>query len=188
VLDTEVYSNTGGQASKATPLGTIAKFAAGGKPTYKKDLGMLALSYQNIYIAQVAMGANDTHALRAFQEAEAYDGPSLIMAYSPCVAHGMDLACAVDQSTLAVKSGHWPLYRYNPNADRRSMGILKIDSKAPSIPLAEYQGNENRFRMLKKINPEAAAEYAELAQNAVNARHKRYESLAEFSKRENEGN
>ena len=186
VLDTEVYSNTGGQASKSTPLGTTAKFAAKGKTTYKKDLGLLAISYQNVYVASIALGANDTHTLRVLQEAEAYPGPSLIMAYSPCVAHGMDMVRSLDQAKLAVNSGHWLLYRYQPAEDRRSIGSLKLDSKAPSTTLAEYHAGENRFNVLAKNHPEAAADYLKRAQNAVIARRKRYESLAAFSKVENE--
>jgi pyruvate-ferredoxin/flavodoxin oxidoreductase len=186
VLDTEVYSNTGGQASKSTPLGTSAKFATNGKTTYKKDLGMLAMSYQNVYVGSVALGANDTHTLRVLQEAEAYQGPSLIMAYSPCVAHGMDMVRSLDQAKLAVNSGHWLLYRYMPAADRRSIGTLKLDSKAPTSSLGDYHAGENRFKVLTKSRPEDAAEYLRRAQNAVIARRKRYESLAEFSKIENQ--
>ncbi len=186
VLDTEVYSNTGGQASKSTPLGTSAKFATNGKTTYKKDLGMLAMSYQNVYVASIAMGANDTHTLRVLQEAEAYQGPSLIMAYSPCVAHGMDMVRSLDQAKLAVTSGHWLLYRYTPADDKRSMGKLKLDSKAPSATLADYHAGENRFRIVAKTHPDEAAEYLTRAQKAVVARRKRYESLADFSKTENE--
>jgi pyruvate-ferredoxin/flavodoxin oxidoreductase len=182
VLDTEVYSNTGGQASKSTPLGTSAKFATNGKATYKKDLGMLAMSYQNVYVASVALGANDTHTLRVLQEAEAYQGPSLIMAYSPCVAHGMDMVRSLDQAKLAVTSGHWLLYRYMPAADRRSFGTLKLDSKAPTATLAEYHAGENRFRIVEKTHPAEAEDYLKRAQNAVVARRKRYESLANFSK------
>ena len=160
VLDTEVYSNTGGQASKSTPLGSTAKFATAGKTTYKKDLGLLAMSYQNVYVAQVSLGANDTHTLRVFQEAESSRGPSIIMAYSPCVAHGMDLTRNVDQSKLAVASGHWLLYRYTPAADRRSMGVLKLDSKAPSVTLGEYHKHEGRFRVLHDSAPDIATEYS----------------------------
>jgi pyruvate-ferredoxin/flavodoxin oxidoreductase len=186
VLDTEVYSNTGGQASKSTPLGTSAKFATNGKTTYKKDLGMLAMSYQNVYVASIALGANDTHTLRVLQEAEAYQGPSLIMAYSPCVAHGMDMVRSLDQAKLAVTSGHWLLYRYTPADDKRSMGKLKLDSKAPSSTLADYHAGENRFKIVAKSHPREAAEYLRRAQNAVLARRKRYESLANFSRSENE--
>jgi pyruvate-ferredoxin/flavodoxin oxidoreductase len=184
VLDTEVYSNTGGQASKSTPLGSTAKFATAGKGTFKKDLGLLAMSYQNVYVAQISLGANDTHTLRVLQEAESFRGPSIIMAYSPCVAHGIDLSRNVDQSKLAVASGHWLLYRYMPAADLRSMGVLKLDSKAPSVTLGDYHKHEGRFRVLQDAAPEIAAEYLERAQNAVLSRRKRFEALAGFSKTE----
>ena len=134
VLDTEVYSNTGGQASKATPLGAVAKFAAGGKPTAKKDLGMGAIRYGNVYVAQVAMGANDTHTVKAFLEAEAHDGPSLIIAYSQCIAHGIDMAKGMHQQKLAVESGHWPLYRYDPKLSDQGKNPFQLDSKGPKIP------------------------------------------------------
>ncbi|HEX6731010.1 MAG TPA: pyruvate:ferredoxin (flavodoxin) oxidoreductase, partial [Pyrinomonadaceae bacterium] len=138
VLDTEVYSNTGGQASKATPLGAVAKFAVGGKPTGKKDLGMTAMRYGNVYVAQVAMGANDTHSVNAFLEAEAHDGPSLIIAYSQCIAHGIDMAKGMHQQKLAVESGHWPLYRYIPKYAAEGRNPFQLDSREPKIPLRDY--------------------------------------------------
>ncbi len=156
VLDTEVYSNTGGQMSKATPLGAVAKFAAAGRPRPKKDLGMMAMSYGDVYVAQVAMGANDAQAVRAFVEAEAWRGPSLIIAYSPCIAHGIDMGRQTDNQKLAVKSGHWILYRYNPALLAEGKNPLKLDSGAPSIPMEEYFQAETRFRMLMKSDPERA--------------------------------
>ncbi|MDH3222277.1 MAG: pyruvate:ferredoxin (flavodoxin) oxidoreductase [Gemmatimonadota bacterium] len=178
VLDTEVYSNTGGQASKATGLGAVAKFAAGGKPTPKKDLGMLVMGYGYVYVAQVAMGANDTQTIKAFLEAEAYDGPSLIIAYSPCIAHGIDMAKGLDQQDRAVKSGYWPLYRYDPRAPA-DRSPLHLDSKAPAMPLADYLYNENRYRMLKQSRPEAAAAFLQESERLVQDRWTRYERLAQ---------
>jgi pyruvate-ferredoxin/flavodoxin oxidoreductase len=178
VLDTEVYSNTGGQASKATGLGAVAKFAAGGKPTPKKDLGMMAMTYGSVYVAQVAMGANDAHTIRAFLEAEAYDGPSLIIAYSHCIAHGIDMAKGMDQQKLAVTSGYWPLYRYNPDLKAEGKNPLQLDSKAPKIPLKDYIYNETRYRMLAQSDPKAAERLLVLAQEAVNERWQKYEQLA----------
>jgi len=178
VLDTEVYSNTGGQASKATGLGAVAKFAAGGKPTPKKDLGMMAITYGNVYVAEVAMGANDAHTIRAFLEAEAYDGPSLIIAYSHCIAHGIDMGKGMDQQKLAVTSGYWPLYRYNPALKAEGKNPLQLDSKAPAVPLKDYVYNETRYRMLAQSNPEAAARLLILAQNAVKERWEKYEQMA----------
>jgi pyruvate-ferredoxin/flavodoxin oxidoreductase len=178
VLDTEVYSNTGGQASKATGLGAVAKFAAGGKPTPKKDLGMMAMTYGNVYVAEVAIGANDAHTIRAFLEAEAYDGPSLIIAYSHCIAHGIDMSKGLDQQKLAVTSGYWPLYRYNPALKAEGKNPLQLDSKAPKIPLKDYVYNETRYRMLTQSNPEAAERLLILAQDAVKERWERYEQMA----------
>ncbi len=178
VLDTEVYSNTGGQASKATGMGAVAKFAAGGKGTPKKDLGLLAMSYGYVYVAQVAMGANDSQTIRAFQEAEAYDGPSIIIAYSHCIAHGIDMAKGMNQQKLAVDSGHWILYRYNPLLRAEGKNPLELDSKAPSIPLKDYAYNETRYRMLAQSNPEAAKRLLGAAQEAVNAHWKLYERMA----------
>ncbi|MGZ4814452.1 MAG: pyruvate:ferredoxin (flavodoxin) oxidoreductase [Terriglobales bacterium] len=178
VLDTEVYSNTGGQASKATPLGAAAKFAAGGKPRPKKDLAMMAVNYENVYVARVAFGSADMQTLKAFQEAEAYDGPSLIIAYSHCIAHGYDLVHGLDQQKLAVQSGHWPLFRYNPMLKAQGKHPFVLDSKAPSIPLEKYIYNETRYSMLKHSNPEVAATLLKEAQQDVNERWKLYESWA----------
>jgi pyruvate-ferredoxin/flavodoxin oxidoreductase len=173
VLDTEVYSNTGGQASKATPRGAVAKFAAGGKPVGKKDLAMMAVSYGSVYVAKIAMGAGDMHTVKAFLEAEAFDGPSLIIAYSHCIAHGYDLSFGVDQQKAAVNSGYWPLFRFHPNDQK-----FQLDSKAPSIPLKDYIYNETRYTMLAKSNPEEAARLLKLAEEDVANRWKLYEHLS----------
>ena len=178
VLDTEVYSNTGGQASKATGLGAVAKFAAGGKPTPKKDLGMMIATYGYAYIAQVAMGANERQTIRAFMEAESYDGPSLIIAYSTCIAHGIDMATGMNQERLAVRSGHWPLYRYDPRLKLEGKNPFQLDSRKPEIPLRDYIYNETRYRMLTQSDPAAAERLLKLAQAAVLDRWQRYEYLA----------
>jgi pyruvate-ferredoxin/flavodoxin oxidoreductase len=178
VLDTEVYSNTGGQASKATPLGAVAKFASGGKPTPKKDLGMTAMRYENVYVAQVAMGANDLQTLKAFLEAESHDGPSLIIAYSHCIAHGIDMSRGMNQQRLAVESGYWPLYRYNPELAAEGRNPFQLDSKEPAIPLKDYIYTEARYRVLQQSNPDAARYLLGQAQQAVTDRWRRYEQLA----------
>ncbi len=157
VLDTEVYSNTGGQSSKSTPRAAVAKFAANGKGLPKKDLGMIAMAYGYVYVAHVAMGANDQQTLRAFLEADAYDGPSLIIAYSHCIAHGIDMRKGLDQQRLAVQSGIWPLYRYNPALADEGKNPLSIDSKDPTVSVQEYAYNETRYRMLVQSD-EARAE------------------------------
>jgi pyruvate-ferredoxin/flavodoxin oxidoreductase len=167
VLDTEVYSNTGGQASKATPLGAVAKFAAGGKPTIKKDLGMTAMRYGNVYIAQIAMGANDTHTVKAFLEAEAHPGPSLIIAYSQCIAHGIDMAKGMHQQKLAVESGYWPLYRFNPALENEGKNPFQLDSHDPKIRLEDYIYTEGRYRMLQRSDPAAAKTLLTQAQESV---------------------
>jgi pyruvate-ferredoxin/flavodoxin oxidoreductase len=178
VLDTEVYSNTGGQSSKATPLAAVAKFAAGGKPTPKKDLGLMAMSYGNVYVAHIAMGANDRQTLQAIQEAESYDGPSLVIAYSHCIAHGINMAKGLAQQALAAQTGYWPLYRYDPRLKEQGKNPFQLDSKAPSAPLKEYAYNENRYRVLEQTKPVAAAQLLEQAQAVVNERWKTYEELA----------
>jgi len=178
VLDTEVYSNTGGQASKSTPRGAVAKFAAGGKPAGKKDLAMMAVSYGSVYVARVAMGSSDMHTLKAFQEAEAYDGPSLIIAYSHCIAHGYDLSFGMDQQKAAVNSGYWPLFRYNPSFAAQNKNPFQLDSRAPSIALKEYIYNETRYTMLAKSNPEQAQKLLVEAQEDVNSRWKLYDYMA----------
>jgi len=178
VLDSETYSNTGGQMSKATPLGAIAKFAAGGKRTFKKDLAMMAISYGDVYVARVAMGANDAQVIKAFQEAEAFNGPSLIIAYSSCISHGYNLIHGLEQQKLAVQSGYWPLIRFNPDLDKEGKNPLQLDSKAPSIPLEEYIYNENRYKMLTRTMPEVAKKLLKEAQEGVLKRWKLYERLA----------
>jgi pyruvate-ferredoxin/flavodoxin oxidoreductase len=178
VLDTEVYSNTGGQASKATPLGAVAKFAAGGKPTPKKDLGMMAAKYGGVYVAQVAMGASDTQTVKAFLEAEAHEGPSLIIAYSQCIAHGIDVAKGMHQQKLAVDSGYWPLYRFNPARTEEGKNPLQLDSGEPKIPLEDYIYTETRYRMLQQSDPATAKFLLGRAQKAVRERWHQYKQMA----------
>ncbi|HXG38062.1 MAG TPA: pyruvate:ferredoxin (flavodoxin) oxidoreductase, partial [Bacteroidota bacterium] len=177
VLDTEVYSNTGGQMSKATPRAAVAKFAAGGKPTQKKDLALMALNYGNVYVARVAMGANDAQTVRTFLEAEAYDGPSLIIAYAHCIAHGIDIAQGLHQQKLAVETGYWPIFRYNPALIKEGKNPMRLDSKAPKLPLKEFLQRETRFTMLEKMSPEEANKLFQLAQEDVQVRWKMYEHL-----------
>jgi len=178
VLDTEVYSNTGGQMSKATPRGAVAKFAAGGKDTRKKDLAMEAISYGSVYVARVAMGGNDTHTVKAFREAEAYPGPSLIIAYSHCIAHGYDMAFGLNQQKSAVLSGYWPLLRYNPALREQGKNPFQLDSKAPSIPLKQYMYEEARFSMLARSHPREAREFLRKAQDDVERQWRVYENRA----------
>jgi len=178
VLDTEVYSNTGGQMSKATPMGAVAKFAAGGKPTLKKDLGLMAMIYGNVYVASVAMGAKDVQTLRAFLEAESYPGPSLIIAYSHCIAHGIDMTKGLEQQTLAVDAGYWLLYRYDPRRADEGKNPLVMDSKPPKVPLEEFAYREARFKMLTKSNPERAMQLLTQAQAGIHQRWRFYQNLA----------
>jgi pyruvate-ferredoxin/flavodoxin oxidoreductase len=178
VLDTEVYSNTGGQMSKSTPLGAVAKFAAGGKPRPKKDLGMIAMTYGNVYVARVALGANMVQCVKAFVEAEAHEGCSIIIAYSTCIAHGIDMSKGLEEQKKAVACGYWPLYRYNPALADEGKNPLIFESKAPTIPYADYAYGENRFRTLKGSNPEAAARLLKLAEKEVAARFRLYQQLA----------
>ena len=178
VLDTETYSNTGGQASKSTPLGAVAKFATGGKLTNKKDLAQQAIAYGNVYVAKVAMGADPQQTLRAFREAEAYDGPSLIIAYSHCISHGIAMREGLDQQYKAVNSGHWPLIRFNPIRRHLGMNPFMLDSTRPRISLAEYRKSELRFKMLQNANPEEAERLLELSQQEVDRRWADYERLA----------
>jgi len=180
VLDTEVYSNTGGQMSKATPLGAVAKFAAGGKPTVKKDIGLMAMSYGNVYVAKIAMGANDVQTLKALLEAEAYDGPSLIIAYSHCIAHGIDMSKGMDQQKLLVDSGMWPLYRYNPELMAQGKNPFKLESKAPKVSVKEFTSTETRFNMLFKSKPEEAKHLNALAQAQVERQFRYYTKLEEL--------
>jgi len=178
VLDTEVYSNTGGQASKATPRGAVAKFAASGKGNSRKDLAMEAVSYGYVYVAQVALGANDTHVVKAFQEAEAHNGPSLIIAYSSCIAHGYDLVHGLEQQKLAVQSGYWPLMRYNPALREEGKNPFQLDSRAPSIRLKDYAYREARYTMLARGNPELAGQLLKEAQDDVERQWRVYSARA----------
>jgi pyruvate-ferredoxin/flavodoxin oxidoreductase len=182
VLDTEVYSNTGGQASKSTPRAAVAKFAAGGKPGRKKDLGLMAMGYGNVYVASVAMGAKDEHTLKVFLEAEAYDGPSLIIAYSHCIAHGVNMTTAMTDQKLAVDSGHWSLYRYNPERALAGENPLTLDSRAPSRSMKEFLHQQTRFQMLTKSKPEDARHLWAQAQEDAGIRYRMYEYLAQRGK------
>ncbi len=178
VLDTEVYSNTGGQMSKATPRGAVAKFAAAGKPVSRKDLAMEAVSYGSVYVAQVAIGGSDSHVIKAFQEAEAHEGPSIIIAYSSCIAHGYDLVHGLEQQKLAVQSGYWPLMRYNPSLRDSGKNPFQLDSKAPSIRLKDYAYREARYTMLARGNPELAAQLLKEAQDDVERQWRVYSARA----------
>ncbi len=178
VLDTEVYSNTGGQASKATPIGAVAKFAASGKHQLKKDLGRMAMTYGHVYVAQVAMGANDAQTIKAFLEAEAYDGPALIIAYAHCIAHGIDMTKGMNQQKLAVESGYWPLYRYNPALAREGKNPFQLDSAPPKVSFREYALNETRYRMLMQTHPQDAEALLHQAEEAIAARWREYQQLA----------
>jgi pyruvate-ferredoxin/flavodoxin oxidoreductase len=180
VLDTEVYSNTGGQTSKSTPLGAVAKFSAGGKATAKKDLALLAMDYSNVYVAHVAYAGKDTQTLNAFLEAEAHNGPSIIIAYAPCIAHGVDLSNNHRQQDLAVKSGHWPLFRYDPSKAKAGKNPMKLDSAEPSIPYRDFVKTETRFSMLWQTHPEAAERFLAQAQQDVKNRYHYYKQLSEL--------
>jgi len=178
VLDTEVYSNTGGQMSKSTPRGAVAKFATAGKTMAKKDLGLMAMSYGNVYVAKVAMGSNDAHTVKAFLEAEAYDGPSIIIAYSHCIAHGIDMGTGMRNQKAAVDTGYWQLYRYNPDLIEKGENPFKLDSKGLKMPFKDYAYMETRYKMLTKTHPDLAKKLMEEAQNDVNEKWKMYEQLA----------
>lgn len=180
VLDTEVYSNTGGQMSKATPLGAVAKLAAGGKPMPKKDLAMIAMSYGNIYVAKVALGANPAQTLKAFVEAENYNGPALIIAYSHCIAHGIKMSVGLEEHKRAVNSGHWPLMRFDPGSFAQGKNPLTLDSKEPTLPIAEYAYGEIRFKTLLQSNPELSKALLERAQKDVKLRYNLYQELAKI--------
>ncbi len=178
VLDTEVYSNTGGQMSKSTPRAAVAKFAAGGKPSPKKDLGLLAMTYGNIFVAKVAMGANTNQTVKAFVEAEAYPGPSLIIAYAHCIAHGINMTKGNQEQKMAVACGHWPLYRFDPRLKEQGKNPLQLDSKNPTVKFEDYAYGENRYRTLKQSKPEVAAELMKLASNDATQRYALMEQLA----------
>ena len=178
VLDTEVYSNTGGQSSKATPLGASAKFAAAGKRVPRKDFGMQAITYGNVYVAQIAMGANPEQALIALREADSYPGPSLILAYSQCIAHGIDMRTGMKQAARAVASGYWPLFRFDPRMRKAGLNPFRLDSTRPRITLEDYAYRELRYSSLKRSNPESAAEMLVQAQASVDERYRMYEDFA----------
>ena len=178
LLDTMVYSNTGGQASKATPRAAVAKFAAAGKEMPKKDLGAIAMTYGNIYVAQVAYGANQNQLVKALREAEAYDGPAIVIAYSHCIAHGVNMTTATDLQEAAVKSGFWPLYRYNPDLREKGKNPLQLDSRSPSVPVEDFMYQQNRFRVLRASDPERADELLEALKDDVISRWKYYEQMA----------
>jgi pyruvate-ferredoxin/flavodoxin oxidoreductase len=182
VMDTEVYSNTGGQASKATPPGATAKFAVAGKTTPKKDLAMLAMTYGNVYVAQVALGAKDAQTVRAIQEAESFPGTSIVIAYAHCIAHGLDMEKGLDQQSLAVESAYWPLFRYDPRRTATGESPLKLDSAPPSVDLLQYVEGENRYRQVKQANPERFATIMEQQQKHVKSRYQLYVDLAKAMK------
>jgi len=177
VLDTEVYSNTGGQASKATPMAAVAQFAAGGKPMPKKDLSMICMTYGNIYVARVSL-ANPAQCVKAFLEADSYNGPSLIIAYSHCIAHGIDMTAGVDNCKRAVNSGYWPLFRFDPRMAAEGKNPLQLDSKDPSIGFEDFAGKENRFRVLKQNNPEHAEQLMAASAKDAATRYDLYKKLA----------
>jgi pyruvate-ferredoxin/flavodoxin oxidoreductase len=181
VLDTEVYSNTGGQASKATPIGASAKFASAGKETGKKDIGMMAMAYGHVYVARIAFGAKDVQTVKAFQEAESYPGPSLIIAYSHCIAHGYDMAYGAEQQKLAVASGVWPLYRFDPRRVKEGQPPLALDSGPAKISALEYMRNETRFRMVEKLDPERFRRLSKLAEKQAKQRVGIYQQLANLT-------
>ncbi len=181
VLDTGVYSNTGGQCSKATPLGGVARFAMSGKPTPRKDLGLMAIAYSNVYVAQVAMGANDNQTVKAFVEAENYNGPSMIISYCHCIAHGIDMMEGMEHQKLAVDCGFWPLYRYNPDLIKEGKNPLKLDSKPPKISYRDFAMKETRFRMLEKTKPELVEKYMKLGDEYIKRAWQTYEQLASIA-------
>ena len=181
VLDTEVYSNTGGQSSKATPRGAVVKFAASGKPTAKKDLGLMLMTYGNIYVANIALGANPAQAIKALQEAENYDGPAIVIAYSHCIAHGIAMQTGMQQQKLAVQCGYWPLYRYNPDRVNAGLNPLQLDSESPSIPFTDYINNENRYQILARTNPEAAKNLTQLAELDIKRRWRIYQAFLKIT-------
>ncbi|MFC2149599.1 thiamine pyrophosphate-dependent enzyme, partial [Candidatus Auribacterota bacterium] len=181
VVDTEVYSNTGGQASKATPRGAVAQFAASGKPTAKKDLALMAMSYGYVYVAKIAMGADPNQVVKAFIEADEYDGPAVIIAYSSCIAHGINMTHGLDEQKRAVTCGHFPIFRFNPALTKEGKNPLTLDSKAPSIPFTDYAGTENRFKVLAKTNPAAYEKLIKEEQDDVTKRYSLYKQLAEMN-------
>jgi pyruvate-ferredoxin/flavodoxin oxidoreductase len=175
VMDTEVYSNTGGQKSKSTPIGASAKFAVNGKINGKKDLALQAIAHGTAYVAQIAMGANDSHTIRTILEAEAFPGPSMIIAYAHCIAHGIDMGHGADEQEFAVKSGYWPLFHYNPSKQRGQRFV--IDSKEPTIPLSDFMYNENRFQVIRANNPEQAEVFMAQAEEAKKEKWEKLKTL-----------
>jgi pyruvate-ferredoxin/flavodoxin oxidoreductase len=184
ILDTEVYSNTGGQMSKSTPLAAMAQFAAGGKRTPKKSIGAIMTTYGNVYVAQVAFGANPAQTVKAFAEAEAYNGPALIICYATCIAQGIDMSKGIEEQKKAVACGHWPLFRYNPELEAQGKPPLVIDSKEPTISFEEYAYKENRYRALRQSKPELAAELMKQAEANVQRRWKYLKHLAKWGTEE----
>jgi len=182
VMDTEVYSNTGGQASKATPRGAVAKFASGGKMTAKKDLGQIAMSYGNVYVAQIAMGANNLQTVKAIAEAEAYPGPSLVIAYSTCIAHGIDMETSMSHQKDLVDAGYWPLYRYDPRLVEDGKQPFRLDGRPPSKPLIDVISKEARYAVLKRVNPSQYSELMMMAQQDVDDRWALYEDFTEIDR------
>ena len=178
VLDTEVYSNTGGQQSKSTPLGAVAKFSMAGKAVAKKDLGLIATTYGTVYVARVAIGAKDGHAVSVLREAESYPGPSLVIAYSHCVAHGYSMSQGLEQQKRAVACGYWPLFRFDPRRAEKGENPMKLDSAAPKGSLRDFTANETRFQMLERINPERSAMLQQMAAESVKERFALYQQMA----------
>ncbi|OPZ77980.1 MAG: Pyruvate-flavodoxin oxidoreductase [Alphaproteobacteria bacterium ADurb.Bin438] len=177
-MDTGVYSNTGGQKSKATPIGASAKFAVSGSEQIKKDLGMIAMSSRNVYVASVALGANDLQTIKAFAEAESFNGPAIIIAYSHCIAHGYELKDGLNHQKLAVETGLWPLYRFDPRLIKEGKNPMQLDSRAPSKPISEFMNLETRFKISQKTNPEKYEALVKMAQAEIEDRRKLYEGLA----------
>ena len=182
VLDTEVYSNTGGQTSKATPRGAVAKFSAGGKPTGKKDLAMIAMAYGHVYVAHIAMGANMTQTVKALAEAAAHPGPSLVIAYSPCIAHGIDMRHQLRHQKMAADSGYWPLFRFDPALEALGEHGLQLDSKKPTVPFADFAATEGRFSLLARGDSETARELLRQAQRDIDDRWHLYEQMVEVER------
>nr|WP_286198378.1 thiamine pyrophosphate-dependent enzyme [Salinisphaera sp. G21_0] len=178
VMDTEVYSNTGGQASKSTPMGAVAKFAVAGKRSAKKDVALQAIAYGNVYVARIAMGASPQQTLQAIREAEAWPGPSLVIAYSHCIAHGINMTHGMEQQRLAVRSGHWPLFRYNPGRTEHHENPFELDSLRPSVPLTDYIRGEVRYRALNIACPDEAEAILDEAQKVINRKWGVYEEMA----------
>ncbi len=177
MLDTQVYSNTGGQQSKATPTGAVAKFAAGGKSGAPKDLAAMAIAYENVYVAKVALGANSAATTKAFIEAEAYDGVSIIIAYSQCIAHGYDLRYGMQQQKNSVDSGLWPIFRFNPELIDSQTNPMHLDYKGPKIDVKDYMYNETRFKMVEKMNKDSAKKFLETARHTAHTQYTRYKTL-----------